>query len=30
VRFIGMADSVDQQVQRTVRRKTRDLNNLFG
>jgi len=29
-RFIGMADSVDQQVQRVIRRKTRDLSNLFG
>ena len=29
-RFIGMVDSVDQQVQRVIRRKTRDLSNLFG
>lgn len=28
--FIGMAGSIDQQIQRVVRRKTRDLSNLFG
>lgn len=29
-RFIGMAGSLDEQIQRVVRRKTRDLSNLFG
>lgn len=29
-RFIGMAGSIDEQIQRVVRRKTRDLSNLFG
>lgn len=29
-RFIGMAGSIDEQIQRVVRRKTRELSNLFG
>lgn len=29
-RFVGMADSLDEQIQRAVRRKTRELSNLFG
>jgi SNF2 family DNA or RNA helicase len=29
-RFIGMTDSLDAQIQRVVRRKTRDLDKLFG
>lgn len=29
-RFIGMVGSLDEQIQRVVRRKTRDLSNLFG
>lgn len=28
--FIGMAGSIDEQIQRVVRRKTKDLSNLFG
>jgi SNF2 family DNA or RNA helicase len=30
VRFVGMAGSLDEQIQRVVRRKTRDFSNLFG
>jgi SWI/SNF-related matrix-associated actin-dependent regulator 1 of chromatin subfamily A len=29
-RFVSMADSIDEHVNRTVARKTRDLNKLFG
>lgn len=29
-RFIGMAGSIDEQIQRVVRRKTRELSRLFG
>lgn len=29
-RFIGMAGSLDEKIQRVVRRKTRELSNLFG